>query len=240
MSIFAIADPHLSFDENVDKPMDAFGKSWENHAERLKKNWIDNVSERDTVIVAGDISWGLKPKEAIADLNWIDALPGRKLIFKGNHDLWWRGITKLNRMFKTLTFMQNKAAYEDGWYIFGTRGWVCPGDSNFITEDRKIYDREIMRLEMSIDDMLKQHTDTTCSGAIPRNIGVLHYPPTNDKFQTSGFTKLFSEVGTSKVVYGHLHGQENFNRGFEGYLNGVEYRLVSMDRVDCKPVKIAD
>ena len=86
MSIFAIADPHLSFDENVDKPMDAFGKSWENHAERLKKNWIDNVSERDTVIVAGDISWGLKLKEAIADLNWIDALPGRKQAF------WWHDI----------------------------------------------------------------------------------------------------------------------------------------------------
>ena len=139
MSIFAIGDLHLSFDETVDKPMDVFGAGWTDHEDRIKENWIDNVREHDTVIIAGDVSWGLKLQQAAADFQWIDSLPGKKLIFKGNHDLWWNGINKMNSMFDSITFVQNTAVYAEGWYICGSRGWVCPGDPGYTEEDEKIY-----------------------------------------------------------------------------------------------------
>lgn len=238
MSIYAIGDLHLSFGEGVEKSMDIYGGNWKDYTGKLKKNWIENIKEEDTVILAGDISWGLKLKEAVPDFEWIDELPGRKLIFKGNHDLWWRGITKLNKMYDSITFVQNFAVFAEGWYICGSRGWVCPGDNNFTEGDRKIYDRECFRLRMSIDDAVKQSSEINCDGAVPRIIGVLHYPPTNDKLQPSEFTKLFASAGAVQVVYGHLHNIENYKRGLSGNLNGVEYKLVSMDYVNCMPVKL--
>ena len=107
MSIFAIADLHLSFCPDICKPMDIYGPEWENHAERIEENWRSVVTDEDTVVLPGDISWGLKLEEARYDLEWIEALPGRKVVFKGNHDLWWRGITRLNSMYETVTFIQN-------------------------------------------------------------------------------------------------------------------------------------
>ena len=122
MSIYAIADLHLSFDPAVDKPMDIYGPRWYDHAERLRKNWCSSISEDDTVILPGDISWGLKLESAKYDLDWVDALPGRKIITKGNHDLWWSGITKLNKMYETVKFLQNDCCVAEGIYICGTRG----------------------------------------------------------------------------------------------------------------------
>ena len=238
MSIFAIGDLHLSFDETVDKPMDVFGAGWTDHEDRIKENWIDNVWEHDTVIIAGDVSWGLKLQQAAADFQWIDSLPGKKLIFKGNHDLWWNGINKMNSMFDSITFVQNTAVYVEGWYICGSRGWVCPGDPGYTEEDEKIYLREVLRLKMSIDDAIAQEQSINCGAGIPRILGVLHYPPTNDKLQPSEFTRIFTEAGASKVVYGHLHGEENFHKGLQGNLNGVEYILASADKTGCRLVKL--
>lgn len=241
MSIYAISDLHLSFDENVDKPMDKFGPEWFDHAERLKENWEKTVGENDTVIIAGDISWGLKLSEAMADFRWIDALPGKKLIFKGNHDLWWSSITKLNTLFDTITFVQNFAVFCEGWYICGSRGWVCPGDSSFVEEeDRRKYDREVLRLRMSFDDAYRQETEVCCGAGLPRVIGVLHYPPTNDKHQDSDFTRMFASCGAVKVVYGHLHGKGKYGRGLKGFFNGVDYSLVSVDYLDCTPKLIVE
>lgn len=241
MSIFAIGDLHLSFDENIDKPMDRFGVEWADHANRLKENWEKTVKESDTVIIAGDVSWGLKLSEAKADFEWIDALPGKKLIFKGNHDLWWNSISKLNKMYETITFVQNYAVFCEGWYICGSRGWVCPGDMAFSEEkDRKIYDREVLRLKMALDDAVKQEQSVNCDGAIPRIIGVLHYPPTNDSLQNSDFTKAFAAAGASQVVYGHLHGTGKYKRGLQGYMNGVKYSLVSLDYLSCLPKLIVE
>lgn len=232
MSIYAISDLHLSFSEKVDKPMDVFGPEWINHAERTKENWMRTVSEKDTVILAGDFSWGIRIEETLPDLDWLDALPGNKVLIKGNHDLWWTSINKLNRLYENIFFVQNNHFMVDDVAICGTRGWICPGDNDFTTHDEKIYQRELLRLRFSLDDAIK--------AGVTNIIGVLHFPPTNDKLQGSGFTDLFTEYGVKKVVYGHLHGKEAFSNGLEAIYNGVEYKLVSLDRLKCEPLLIWD
>ena len=232
MAVFAIGDTHLSFDERIEKPMDVFGESWENHAERLKVNWEALVSPDDTVLVCGDISWGLRLDEAMADLMWLDGLPGRKVITKGNHDLWWTSVSKLNRISPGLTFLQNDACHleKEGVWLCGTRGWICPGTDGFDEHDEKIYNREVLRLEMSLAAAKPEEGETI--------IAALHYPPSNDKFQPSGFTGLLERYGVKTCVYGHLHGRDAFKNGYKGIWNGVEYRLVSLDHVGAAPVRI--
>lgn len=231
MAIYAIGDLHLSRDERIEKPMDVFGKSWADHEERLRDNWIETITDRDVVIICGDLSWGLRLDEAMADLTFIDGLPGKKVITKGNHDLWWGSISKLSTISDSMVFLQNKAFVTDGGLgICGTRGWICPGTEGFDSHDQKIYDRELIRLEMSIKDALDLGAETLiCS---------LHYPPSNDKFQESGFTEMLSKYKVKTCVYGHLHGKEAFKNGYKGSWNGVEYKLVSLDYVDATPVKI--
>ncbi|MCI2062756.1 MAG: metallophosphoesterase [Eubacteriaceae bacterium] len=232
MSIFAIGDLHLSLGPNVDKPMDIFGGGWLNHADRLKEEWNDMVDETDTVIVPGDISWALKLEGAMPDLDYVDSLKGHKVIIKGNHDLWWAGITKLNMLKESITFLQNTCypVPGTGICICGTRGWISPGTEGFDAQDNKIYNRETMRLEKSIQAAAASGADDI--------IGVMHYPPTNDKKQSSAFTRIFEEYGAKTVVYGHLHGKESFRYGIQGVLNGVEYKLVSLDYLECRPVKL--
>jgi hypothetical protein len=234
LSIFAIGDLHLSFDERISKPMDIFGSRWENHAERLKQNWEENIGEVDTVLVCGDISWGLRLEEAMADFRWIESLPGRKIITKGNHDLWWGSVKKLNSISENIRFLQNDAVLifdEDRRIcICGTRGWICPGTEGFDEHDEKIFKRELIRLEMSLKEAKKQEPDLI--------IAMLHYPPCNDKFQPSEFTNMLSRYGVKTCIYGHLHGKDAFKNGFQGILNGVEYKLVSLDYIEANPIKI--
>lgn len=228
MNIYAIGDLHLSFDERIQKPMDIFGGRWVHHDVKLKENWEKTIKEDDYVILAGDISWGLRLDEALADFEWIHHLPGKKIITKGNHDLWWSSISKLNKLYDDITFLQNTTyMIEDKIAICGTRGWICPGTDGFDGHDRKIFDREVLRLKLSLDEAKKKNPEYI--------IGVLHYPPTNDKFQPSAFTDLMAEYGVRKCVYGHLHGQEAFKNGFKGVLNGVSYSLVSLDYLDAVP-----
>jgi predicted phosphohydrolase len=156
-NIFVIADLHLSF--GVDKPMDIFGKAWQNHTERLEENWRRYVDDKDLVIVAGDLSWGLKEHEALPDLEFIDKLPGKKILMKGNHELWWTSLTRLKHLrdakgLSTLNFLHNNAFYITDYDITvcGTRGWKCPGcESGFDSNDLKIYNRELNRLKLSVD-----------------------------------------------------------------------------------------
>jgi predicted phosphohydrolase len=232
MSIYAIGDLHLSFAEGIEKPMDMFGPEWVNHAERLKENWINTISEDDTVILNGDISWGLRIEEALPDLDWIDALPGKKILIKGNHDLWWSSINKLNKLYENMFFLQNDYFTVGDVAICGTRGWLCPGDNDFTAHDEKIYNRELLRLRTSVEK-------ATQAGFISI-IGALHFPPTNDKLQRSGFTDIFSEYGVKIVIYGHLHGKEAYSNGLESILNGVEYRLVSLDKLKCEPLLVLE
>jgi predicted phosphohydrolase len=230
LSIFAIGDLHLSTDPRIEKPMDIFGEGWVDHAARLKKNWTEEITNDDTVIICGDISWGLKLDEALADFRWIESLPGHKVITKGNHDLWWTSKSKLNGISEGITFVQNDCCMVGKTAICGTRGWICPGTEGFDEHDEKIYKREILRLRMSLDDARAHGAETI--------IASLHYPPTNDKFDPSGFTEVLSEYGVKTCVYGHLHGADVWGNGYKGILNGVEYRLVSLDFVGARPVKI--
>ena len=233
MKIFAFGDPHLSMDPRIEKPMDIFGGEWENHAEKLKACWESKVSPEDTVLICGDISWGLKLDEAMADLEWLHRLPGRKVITKGNHDLWWASISKLNKLYDDMVFIQNTSLeIADGLFVCGTRGWICPGTEGFDEHDRKISDRELMRLDFSIKDAVKQGAKEI--------ICMLHYPPTNEKYQPSGFTEMMEDSPAKLCLYGHLHGRDTFHRGIKGNLNGVEYMLVSLDYVHCDPVLIRE
>lgn len=232
MSIYAIADLHLSFDERIDKPMDIFGSQWENHADRLKENWINTVTDEDTVIIPGDISWALVKDEAYKDIEWIHNLPGKKVITKGNHDLWWTGITKLNKLYEDVYFLQNTFYVAEGTAICGSRGWLCPGYDGFTEQDEKIYRRELLRLEASLEMAKKAGYEDI--------IGVLHYPPTNDKFQKSGFTELFEKYGVKTVIYGHLHGKDSYKHGIQANYNGVNYSLVSLDYLNACPKLIRE
>jgi len=202
-----------------------------NHHERVKEHWERMVSAEDVVLIPGDISWGLREEEALADLAWIDALPGKKILFKGNHDLWWTTVSRLNKHFADMTFLQNKACMiADRIAVCGSRGWICPGTDGFTEHDQKIYNREVLRLEMSLEDAKKQGAEVI--------LAALHYPPTNDKMQGSGFTELLSRYGVKTCVYGHLHGKEAFKNGIRGIYNGVEYKLVSLDYLEGEPALI--
>ena len=234
MSLFAIGDLHLSFDETVEKPMDIYGGQWIDHTTKVKENWEKVVSEKDTIIVAGDISWGLKLSEAMADLHWIDALPGQKVFVKGNHDLWWSSLSKLSKISERMHFIQNQCYEGEDFIICGSRGWVCPGESGFSGQDRKIYDRELGRLKLSLEAGKKAKERAIEEGRNPKLIGVLHFPPTNERMESSGFTDLFEAYDVKKVVYGHLHGREAFKNGLQGERKGIEYRLVSCDKLSCQ------
>lgn len=227
MKVFAIGDLHLSFDERIEKPMDVFGPRWINHHQRVKENWEKIVQAEDMVILPGDISWGLRLDEAMEDLAWIHQLPGRKIIVKGNHDLWWSSITKLNKLYGNITFLQNHCYLAGNVAVCGTRGWICPGTDGFDEHDQKIYERELMRLRFSLEEGAKSGAEIM--------IAALHFPPTNDKIQGSGFTKLLTQYHVRTCVYGHLHGKDAFKNGINGILDGVEYRLVSLDYLEGKP-----
>ena len=157
MSVFAIADLHLSFGEGVDKPMDVFGSSWVNYEARLKEAWLDLVRPEDTVIIPGDISWALRLSDALPDLRWIAALPGEKVLLRGNHDLWWSSMAKMRGIEPSLHFLQNDSYLGEGFLVLGSRGWLCPGGKDFTeSEDGKIYGRELLRLELCRKDMQKK------------------------------------------------------------------------------------
>ncbi|KYH29105.1 3',5'-cyclic adenosine monophosphate phosphodiesterase CpdA [Clostridium colicanis DSM 13634] len=226
IGLYAISDLHLSL--SSDKPMDVFGEQWNNHHERIRENWIKKINDKDTVLIAGDVSWSMKMEDGLADLEWIHNLPGRKIISKGNHDYWWGSISKLNNLYEDISFIQNNFfSYED-YAICGTRGWTIPGDKSS-SHDIKIYNREQIRLKLSLDKAV--------SSGYSKIIVMIHYPPVNDKFEASNFTEIFEEYGVEKVIYGHLHGP-SLNRVFEGTYNGVEYIMTSCDYINFDPIKV--
>lgn len=229
MALYAISDLHLAF--NGDKPMDIFGEKWSRHDEKIKENWLNKINEDDTVLIAGDISWAMKAEDSLMDLEWIDSLPGKKIISKGNHDYWWGSITKLNAMFENTKFLQNNF-YEYGEYaICGTRGWLCPGTYIFEEKDNKIYSRELIRLRLSLDAAKK--------AGFSKFIVMIHYPPTNEKFEKSGFVEIFEEYGVEKVIYGHLHGN-SLKKVLNGPYDDIEYIMTAADFIDFNPKCIVE
>jgi predicted phosphohydrolase len=227
MGLYAISDLHLAL--SGDKPMHIFGEQWYKHDEKIKNNWLNKISDNDTVLIAGDVSWSMKMEEGLQELKWIHELPGRKILIRGNHDYWWQSISKLNALFEDMNFIQNNFFTYEDYAICGTRGWICPGSDNFTSHDEKIYKRELIRLKLSLEDAAKN--------GYKKFIVMIHYPPTNEKFDETEFISIFKEYGVEKVIYGHIHGP-SFNRVFNGYVDGVEYLFTSADYIDFNPIKI--
>ncbi|WZL71902.1 metallophosphoesterase [Clostridiaceae bacterium 35-E11] len=228
MSLFVIGDLHLSI--GVDKPMDIFGEQWIAHHRKIEKNWMNMIQQEDTVLIPGDISWAMSMKEAMQDLMWIEALPGKKILLRGNHDYWWGSVTKLNTLFENMFFLQNNFFAYESYAICGTRGWVCPNENKFTQQDQKVYERELHRLTLSLDAAVKKgYTELMV---------MTHYPPTNDRLEPSGFTQIYEAYHVKKVFYGHLHGQDSFKGGLQGEYKGTSYYLTSCDYLDFEPLKI--
>ena len=248
MSIFAIADLHLGL--SVDKPMDVFGPAWNDHVERLEKNWREKITSSDTVLIPGDISWGISMEEALADLRFIDELPGTKILSKGNHDYWW-GTTKKVEDFMaangltTLKILKNKGFVVENTLIAGTRGWILPENPESKKDDEKIYLREVGRLERSLIDSIRAFEAGEADGeeeekpdvSSVRKIAMLHYPPIYETGRENGFTKVLEQYGFDLCLYGHLHGRAH-QSAFNGEKNGVEYRLIAADYLKFDPQKV--
>jgi uncharacterized protein len=217
--IYAIGDLHLSSQSN--KPMSIFGENWKNHHLKISDSWIKTVQKEDAVLIPGDVSWAMSFDDALPDLEWIDQLPGHKFFVKGNHDYWWKSIEKLNRLSETMHFIQNQSFTFNGYAICGTRGWTCPGSQGFTHQDQKIYEREAGRLRLS----LEAAKNAGCEDII----GLIHFPPVNEKKEPSLFTRLFETYQVSKVVYGHIHGEDSYMFQSLGMIGGVSYQLVSCD-----------
>ena len=208
MALYAISDLHLAL--NTDKPMDIFGVQWVNHDEKIKKNWKEKITEKDTVLIAGDISWSMKYEESKIDLDWINSLPGNKIISKGNHDYWWTSISKLNSMYDNTKFLQNNFYTYNDYAICGTRGWIDPSSDKFNSKDAKIYAREQIRIRLSLDAAKKS--------GFNKFIVMIHYPPFGEENKESELMKIFQEYNVEKVIYGHLHGPSNV-KAIEGVIN---------------------
>ncbi|MDR1272363.1 MAG: metallophosphoesterase [Clostridiales Family XIII bacterium] len=227
--IFAIADLHLSGSQ--EKPMDVFGEEWKHHDVKTAENWKAAIGDDDYVIIAGDISWALKFEDALPDLDWIHNLPGKKIITRGNHDLWWHGITKLNKLYDDVRFLQNDHIMVGDTAVCGSRGWLLPGADGYSGEtDDRIVARELIRMRLSLDAAMKESP-----GGI---IFAMHFPPAVAPKNRSVFTDLFEQYPVKQVVYGHLHGKSAFKKGVKGEQGGILYRLVSIDYLDFCPVLI--
>ncbi|MGN0773934.1 MAG: metallophosphoesterase [Candidatus Ventricola sp.] len=223
MRIFAIGDLHLPGGDK--KPMDVFGPHWENHFERISTDWRARVSDQDVVLIPGDISWAMQLDKALEDLRRIGTLPGRKLILRGNHDYWWSSLTQLRSNLPEGMHAVQNDAYDAGDVVFcGTRGWTLPqAGGAAISQDEKIYRREVMRLEMSLQAAKRMANGRPV-------FAMMHYPPLLPEYARSGtdFARLLTQYGVSRCVYGHLHGA-SVQRGFNGLYDGVQYDLVSCD-----------
>jgi len=230
MSVFAIGDLHLSL--TTEKPMDIFGDGWANHMERIVEGF-KIVCDDDLVILAGDSSWGISLCESLEDFKFIDRLPGKKLLLKGNHDYWWETVSKTKKFFKenkirTIDILHNNAYLHGDIAVCGTRGWFAPEEGDD-PHAGKIYNRELGRLKMTLD---------AAKAFNPREIHCfLHYPPISIGYECREITEMLREYGVSACYYGHLHGYGHGIR-FEGEHENVNYHLISSDFLKFSPLKI--
>lgn len=229
MSIYAISDLHLSF--NTNKPMDIFG--WNDYEEKISQDWRTNVKEEDLVLLAGDFSWEMKLENTYKDFQFINNLPGKKLLLKGNHDLWWTTLKRMREFlnekeFNNIDFIYNNSYEFENYIIAGTRGWNLVSEN---IDDKKIKDRELLRLENSIIDGIQKY------GEDKPIIVCMHYPPLLKDLKNSEFTKILEKYNVKYCLYGHLHGKSHINV-FDGIYNNVNYKMVSCDYTGFKLIKI--
>lgn len=228
MALYVISDTHLTFD--ADKSMTIF-HGWDDYVERLEKNWRQLVTDEDTVVIPGDVSWGISLEQARADFAFLDALPGRKLLFKGNHDYWWTTRRKLDTFFDengfhTLRVVHNDAVVvDDRIAVCGSRGWFYDAEED---ADHKVLLREAGRLRTSIRAAKE-------TGREP--VAFLHYPPLLLNQTCPEMVAVLQEEGVRRCYYGHLHGPA-IRQAVEGLVDGIEYRLVSADALRFCPVLV--
>ncbi len=225
MKVFAISDLHLSFSN--DKPMFVFGDIWNEHWIKISKDWDEKVEENDIVLIAGDISWARTLNEAQKDIFEISKRPGIKIFVRGNHDYWCSSSTGLAKIRIALPsgmhIIRHDAIKIQNLVICGTRGWTVPDRGEKLTDsDKKIYDREVLRLRMSLESAKKVMVQGD------KLIAMIHFPPFNSSYDESDFTKLLHEYNVNSVIYGHLHGKTS-KATLYLKINGIEYYLTSCD-----------
>lgn len=227
MALYAIADLHLCL--GAPKPMDIFGGAWIGYMEKLRKG-LQVIRPDDTTVLLGDLSWALDLSEATEDFAWIDQIPGKKIILKGNHDYWWSTASKFYKFCEqngfSDQFILNNNYYEyEGWAICGTRGWFFEEDRSG-THDEKVFKRELIRLEASLRS----------AGDLSKMV-FLHYPPKYKGYECAEILDLLKQYDVRKCFYGHLHGASH-GLALEGMWDGIEFKLVAADRLDFQPFRV--
>ena len=229
MSIYVIADLHLSFSQ--DKPMDIFGKNWENHAEKIKQDWLAKVNDDDMVVLPGDFSWAMHLEDT-----YLNELPGKKVLLKGNHDYWWTTVTSMKKFleenkFNNIEFLYNNAIEYENKVFVGSRGWALQDTEN----SKKMINRECQRLELSIKDAINNYDNTK------EIIAFMHYPPLvkqqlleNNHLE---FYKVLKKYDIKRCYYGHLHGNSHKD-AINGDIGGINFSLISADYLNFKLLKI--
>ena len=229
MALYTIGDLHLSL--GGDKPMDRFGEIWQNHPQKLIEGFHD-LNDDDLTVLCGDLSWAMSLAGAEEDFRFMDRLPGKKLILKGNHDYWWSTATKARSFFaehgfETMEILHNNAHVYGDFALCGTRGWFYEEDHG-TEHDRKMMLREVQRLETSLK-----------AAGEREKIVFLHYPPVFQNYRCDEILRLLEEHRVRRCYYGHIHGK-GIRLAFNGWIGCTEFRLVSADAVGFRPVKIQD
>ena len=230
MAIYTIADLHLSF--NTDKPMDVFGENWQNYEEKIKQDWLSKVSKSDLVVLPGDFSWAMYLDETGKDFEFINNLPGKKILLKGNHDYWWTTVTNMRNFikenkFENIDFLHNNSYEFEGKIIAGTKGWNLSEDA----EDIRLTKREVARLELSIKSGIEKY------GNDKEIIVFMHYPPVTKNYMNTDYIEIMKKYNIKRCYYGHLHSQA-INDAVEGNVNGIELKLVSSDGLKFELLKV--
>ena len=230
MSIYTISDLHLSL--GMDKPMDIFGNNWKNHEKKIRDNWIKKVKKEDLVLLPGDFSWAMYIEDAKKDFEYLNELPGTKLLLKGNHDYWWESIKKMreflkNNNFKNIDFIYNNSYIWENKIIVGTRGW-----SEQEENPEKIIRKENLRLEMSIKDGLQRF------GEDKEIIVCMHYPPFNGYTKEElNLVKTMKKYNAKICIYGHVHGEVGKDAK-QGMIDGIRFIMASSDQTNFDLIKI--
>lgn len=227
MALYAIGDLHLCL--GAPKPMDIFGGAWVGYMEKLRQG-MEIIGPEDTTVLMGDLSWALDLESAKADFAWINAIPGRKIILKGNHDYWWSTVAKfqkfcLDHEFSELHILNNNCYEYGGYAICGTRGWYFE-EKRSSEHDEKVFKRELIRLEASLK----------AAGELPKLV-FLHYPPRSKGYECPEIMELLHRYDVRRCFYGHLHGPSH-KLALEGIWDGIDYALLAADFINFKPEKI--
>ncbi len=229
MALYAIGDLHLSF--QVDKPMDVFGGAWVGYVDKLREG-LKRIGPEDTTVLLGDLTWGMSLDKAVEDFRFINAIPGRKILLKGNHDYWWSTAKKFydfcrQQGFSDMLILNNNCWTYGDYAICGTRGWFYEEERHG-AQDEKVFRRELMRLETS----LKEAGDR-------EKLCFLHYPPRFGAYRCQEIQDMLTQYGVKACYYGHLHGASH-KTAFQGFWGDVRYQLVAADYLDFRPIQVLD